>query len=134
MEQGDGRGFHSYIMPEVELIRLVTTEMIRMGFVPCLKGFVAMRELVILALKNKKIDKLMDMYEVVADKIGTKRESLERNARTLVNRSYYVDEGFANLYGFFGLKTTYAPPTVGQILALFTEYMVSVLFDGNMTL
>lgn len=131
MKKGDSNDFGMSVLTDDELYRIVTAGMIKMGFVPFLKGFSGMRELVILILKKKKADKLMTMYATVAEKIGTKSESFERNARTLVNKSYYFDDGFANLYAYFGLKQTYAPPTVGQILALFTEYMFAVLFDKN---
>lgn len=130
-QNGNGTTFYGRILTDGELTRLVSAEMIKMGFVPSLKGFPCMRELVLLALKEQKVDKLMKMYDTVAEKFGTKGESLERNARTLVSKSYYHDEGFANLYGYFGLRVTYTPPTVGQILALFTEYMAAVLFDKN---
>lgn len=113
---------------EDRLCRFVSTEMIRIGFVPSLKGFRYFRDLLMSALSKGTSDNLMTLYSTVAERLQIKASVLERNVRTLISSSF-IGSRFHILTEYFGLPDEKYPPTVGQTLALMTEFIATRLLE-----
>lgn len=115
---------------ERELRKVITGELMRMGFVSDLKGFEYFKELLFLVVKEGNVENLMeDKYKRVADLYGTNVNVLERNVRTLVFRTFKNTNEFKFLCTYFGVDMDGLPPTNGQLLSLLGEYVIFYLFE-----
>lgn len=118
---------------EFNLRHTVVNEMMKIGFVPSLKGFAYFRELLMIVIQEGNVDNLMDdKYRRVAEKFGVTVTLLERNVRTLVISTFNHSRGYKMLNDYFGLEVVEdRPPTNGQILSLMGEYIIFYLSEVN---